>query len=177
MSGVTAPAADAIRAIAILLDSLTPLPASSETITPQQLSSPESLESQLSCFGTYVEALCKVTAVNTSAASAITRVIDVAKDDLQNTAHYMSTSAEELVEVAKSAPSHPHSPPPQAFSYADTARQKLPTIAAAKCLAQTKMVQISPPLDDPSASLKDLDEEVLIQKANSALELTHTKSL
>ena len=114
-SGVTAPAADAIRAIAILLDSLTPLPASSETITPQQLSSPESLESQLSRFGTYVEALREVAAVNTSAASAITRVIDVAKDDLQNTVHYMSTSAEELVEVAKSAPSHPHSPPPSGF--------------------------------------------------------------
>ncbi|KIM51651.1 hypothetical protein SCLCIDRAFT_26223 [Scleroderma citrinum Foug A] len=71
-SGVTAPAADAIRAIAILLDSLTPLPASSETITPQQLSSLESLKSQLSHFGTYVEALREVAAVNTSAASAIT---------------------------------------------------------------------------------------------------------
>ena len=64
--------------------------------------------------------------------------------------------------------------PPQAFSYTDAARQKLPMIAAPKCLAQTKMVQISPPLDDPSASLKDLDEEVLVQKANSALELTCT---
>ena len=96
----------------LLSTSLTPLPASSETITPQQLSSPEPLESQLSHFGTYVEALCEVAAANTSAASAITRVIDIAKDDLQNTAHYMSTSAEELVEVAKSAPSHPHSPPP-----------------------------------------------------------------
>ncbi|KIM51650.1 hypothetical protein SCLCIDRAFT_123097, partial [Scleroderma citrinum Foug A] len=38
------------------------------------------------------------------------------------------------------------------------------------------MVRISPPLDDPSASLKDLDEEVLVQKANSALELTRTNN-
>ena len=93
------------------------------------------------------------------------------KDDLHNTAQYMSTTTDELVEAAKNTPSLHPTPPPQAFSYADATKQKLPTIATAKCLAQTKMIRISPPLDNPSASLKDLDEDVLVQKANTTLEL------
>ena len=171
-SSITAPAVDAIRAIVILSDSLIPPPTAPAPTTPQQIANPESLESQIS-LGTYVEALCKVTALNTSSASVITRVIDDVKDDLHNTVQYMSTTADELVEVAKNTPSLHPTPPPQAFSYADATKQKLPTIATAKCLAQTKMVRISPPLDNPSASLKDLDEDVLVQKANTTLELVH----
>ena len=172
-SSITTPAADAIRAIVILSDSLIPPPTTPAPTTPQQIANPESLESQISLLGTYVEALCEVTALNTSSASVITWVIDDVKDDLHNTVQYMSTTADELVEAAKNTPSLHPTPPPQAFSYADATEQKLPTIAAAKCLVQTKMVRISPPLDDPSASLKDLDEDVLVQKANTALELVH----
>lgn len=101
-------------------------------------------------------------------------MIDVAKEELHSTAEYMSTTAEELTEAAKITPSHPPLPP-QAFTYADATKQKLPTIAAAKCLAQTKTVRISPPLDDPAASFKDLNEDVLIEKANTALELIRTE--
>ena len=137
--------------------------------TSQQHANPESLESHISLLGTYIEALCEVTALNTSSASVITRVINDAKDDLHNTVQYMSTTAEELIEAAKNTPSHHPTPHPQAFSYADAAKQKLPTIAAAKCLTQTKRVRISPPLDDPSASLKDLNEDVLVEKANTAV--------
>ena len=56
-SGITAPTADTIRAVAILIDTLTPSLVSSELINPQQNSSPESLKNQLSLLGTYIEAL------------------------------------------------------------------------------------------------------------------------
>ena len=88
----------------------------------------------------------------------------------------MSTTAEELVEVAKSTPPTTLTPPSQAFSYADAAKQNLPTIATARCLAQTKTVRISPPLDDPMASFKDLDKDILVEKANVALELVCTSN-
>ena len=86
----------------------------------------------------------------------------------------MSTTTEELVEVAKSTPPTTLTPPSQAFLYADAAKQKLPMIATARCLAQTKTVRISPPLDNPTASFKDLDEDVLVEKANVTLELMCT---
>ena len=108
---------------------------------------------------------------NNSSANVITRVIEEVKDDLHTTVQYMTETAEELVAAAKLAPTPSPQPPSQAFTYADAAQQKLHTVAAAKCLAQTKIVKITPPWDDPTASFKDLNEDVLLEKANLTLEL------
>ncbi|KIM69865.1 hypothetical protein SCLCIDRAFT_101882 [Scleroderma citrinum Foug A] len=85
----------------------------------------------------------------------------------------MATTTEELIDAAKNTPTPTSTPPPppQAFSYADAAQQKLPSIAAAKCFAQTRTIKISPPPNDPTASFKDLSEDILVEKANVTLEL------
>ena len=70
--GITAPTADAIRAVAILIDSLTPPPTPPGHASPQQNDNPGSIESQISLLGTYIEALHEVTALNTSSASVLT---------------------------------------------------------------------------------------------------------
>ena len=179
-SGITAPTADAIRSIAILIDSLTPTPpppmqhiASPPVIESSNIhstTSPAAFEDQVMLLNTCIKELREVINLNNSSATIITRVIDEVKEDLHNTAQYMTTTAEELVDAAKSTPTQPL-PPSQAFTYADAARQKLPSMAAAKCLMQTKTIKIIPPRNDPTASFKHLEENILIEKANIALEL------
>ena len=177
---ITAPAADAIRSIAILIDSLTPAPSPAtqqipspsptESPNPQSAASPVLLEDQVTLLNTCIKELREVIDLNNLSATIITRVIDEVKEDLHSTAQYMTTTAEELVDAAKNAPTQPL-PPSQAFTYADAARQKLPSMAAAKCLVQTKTIKIMPPHNDPTASFKDLDENILIKKASLTLEL------
>jgi len=179
-TGITAPAADAIRSVAILIDSLmpapplpiqqTPSPPLIETPNPHPTASPAILEDQVTLLNTCIKELREAINLNNSSATIITWVIDEVKEDLHNTAQYMTTTTEELVDAAKSTPTQP-SPPSQAFTHADAARQKLPSMAAAKCLAQTKTIKIIPPCNDPTASFKDLEENILIEKANIALEL------
>jgi len=178
-TGITTPTADAIRSIAILFDSLAPTPLQERLCPPTpaehsdapQNPSTGTLERQITLLGTYVQALREVTSLNTSSASALTRIVDEAKDDLHNAAQHLSSSAEELIDAAKSPPPQHPFPPHQAFTYADAARQKLLTIATEKCLAQTKTVRISPPPNDPTASFKDLNENILLEKANMTLVL------
>jgi len=179
-TGITAPAVDAIRSVVILIDSLTPAPPLPiqqtpsppliETPNPHPTASPAILEDQVTLLNTCIKELREAINLNNSSATIITWVIDEVKEDLHNTAQYMTTTAEELVDTAKSTPTQPP-PPSQAFTYADAARQKLPSMATAKCLAQTKTIKIIPPRNDPTASFKDLEENVLIEKANIALEL------
>jgi len=183
-TGITAPAADAIRSIAILVDSLAPPPPQEKLSPPTptehsdapQNPSTNALGCQIALLGTYVQALREITTLNTSSASALTRVIDVARDDLHNTAQHLSSSAEELIDAAKSPPPQ-HPLPPHQATYADAARQKPPTIATEKCLAQTKTIRISPPLNDPTASFNNLNEDILLRKANMTLNLVHESDL
>jgi len=178
-AGITTPAADAIRSITILIDSLTPAPPSIQllppspttataTPTPQWGAYTALLENQVTLLGTCIQELWEVVDKNNSSANIITHVIDEVKDDLHNMAQYMTDTAKELVTAAKT-PTQSFHPPPQAFSYVDAAQQKLPLIAVARCLAQTKIIKITPPRGDPTASFKDLNEDVLIEKANIAL--------
>jgi len=143
-----------------------------ETSNMHLTTSPTAFEDQVTLLNTCIKESREVINLNNLSATIITWVIDEVKEDLHNTAQYMTTTAEELVDAAKSTPTQPL-PPSQAFTYADTARQKLPSMAAAKCLTQTKTIKIIPPCNDPTASFKHLEENILIAKANIALELIH----
>ena len=149
--GITAPAADAIRLIVILIGSLMPTPPPPmqhitsppviETSSMHLTTSPAALEDQVMLLNTCIKELREVINLNNSSATIITQVIDEVKEDLHNTAQYMTTTVEELVDAAKSTPTQPL-PPSQAFTYTDAAKQKLPSMAAAKCLMQTKTIKI-----------------------------------
>ena len=141
------------------------------TPNPQSGAYTALLENQVSLLGACIKELCEVVDRNNLSANIITQVIEEVKDDLHTMVQYMTETAEELVAAAKLAPTPSPQPPSQAFTYADTAQQKLPTVAAAKCLAQTKILKTTPPRDDPTASFKDLNKDVLLQKANLTLEL------
>ena len=111
---------------------------------------------------------------NRNMAEALTRTVDVSKEELQATAQLVSEAADALTVPA---PDQTHSqrsiPLPRANSYAETVRQSPHAIAVAHCNSQARTIRLTHPLTAPDSdvSLNNLSEDVLVKKANLAIEL------
>ena len=169
VTGVTAPAADAIRLIAILIDSMAP-PETTLT-TPEAQTA---LMEQVHLLAEHVKELKKAKDDSDSLEAVVTRTFDVAKEDLQAATQHLNEAAESLVSAALEAGSQPAHPPPPALgdSYADILKKSSHAVAVARCDSQARTIHLTPPQvpEDADNSLNSLGEDVLVIKANLALE-------
>ena len=169
VTGVTAPAADAIRSIAILIDSLPP-PEHTPTIAEAQTA----LTEQVSLLAEHLRELKKAKDDSDRLDTVVTRTFDVAKEDLQATTQQLNEAAETLMSAARDSTRSdlPPSPPAQGSSYADILKRSSHAVAVARCDSQARTIRLTPPqaLDGSDNSLNNLGEDILVAKANLALE-------
>ena len=174
--GVTAPTADAIRLIAILIDTMLPHPSTPSPETTPPLTHPTLLE-QINKLTASVQEIKEVADINKSSAEALTRTIDVSKEEMHMAAQLVTDAAEALTTML---PTHPQSDDdddhtlakrPQPTSYAAAVKHSPHTREVTCCTAQARTIHLTPPSDDTGSSLAELSEEVLVQKANLALDL------
>ena len=134
-SGVNAFTADALRAIAIILDSPTPLPLSPQPAQPTSTSSKlvsraqqtdnTDLESQLDRIQEVIDALHIASAANTTTSEVLTRTVDIARDDLHGLEKVIVREAVEELTVTPASlkdaivETWQHPPPPQLTNYRD----------------------------------------------------------
>jgi len=90
-------AADAIRSVAILIDTL-PIhtPAQPSVSTPEGDTITSNLELQITSLATCIEDIRKATETNKTSAETLSRTIDEAREDLHNMAQFVSDTTEEL---------------------------------------------------------------------------------
>ena len=101
---ITAVAANAIRSVAILINTL-PAHSSAPDVSQKPLIPPQlgtiatDLEAQVTSLMTCVANIHETPEVNKTAAETLTRTIDEARNDLHNTAQVVNKSVEELLGV------------------------------------------------------------------------------
>ena len=103
-SGVNAFTADALRAIAIILDSPTPLPsqstqptaAPSKRVNRAQQTDTTDLDTQLDRIQEVIDALHVASETNTTTSEVLTRTVDIARDDLHSLEKVIREAVEEL---------------------------------------------------------------------------------
>ena len=169
VTGVTAPAADAIRSIAILIDSMDlPEP------TPPTSEAQAALMEQVHLLAEHVKELKKVKDDSDSLEAVVTRTFDVAKEDLQTTTQQLSEAADSLLSAAQEAGTRTDHPSPAASgnSYADILKKSSHAVAVTRCDSQARTIRLTPPPtpEGTDNSLNSLGEDVLVAKANLALE-------
>ena len=131
-SGVNAFTADALRAIAIILDSPTPLPsqstqstaAPSKRISRAQQTDATDLDTQLDRIQEVIDALHVASETNTTTSEVLTRTVDVARDDLHGLEKVIREAVEELTVTPASLKdafneTWQRPPPPQLTNYRD----------------------------------------------------------
>ena len=175
--GITTPTADAIRSIAILFDTLLPIRAtpSPENTPPVDI---PSLTEQIDKLSASVQEIREATDINRRSAEALTRTIDVSKEEMHAASQLVTDAAEALTSTTRFP--HPQTDDddnsstihPQLTTYANAVKHSPHARAVACCTAQARTIRLTPlPSDDSGHSLTDLSEEILVQKANLALEL------
>ena len=110
---------------------------------------------------------------NRNTAEALTRTVDVSKEELQAAAQLVSEAADALTVPAPDQTHSQRSIPLPRASYAEIVRQSPHTIAVAHCDSQARTICLTHPLTAPDSdvSLNNLSEDVLVKKANLAIEL------
>ncbi|KIM57125.1 hypothetical protein SCLCIDRAFT_29072 [Scleroderma citrinum Foug A] len=101
-------------------------------------------------------------------------MVDVSKEELQAAAQLFSKAADALTVPAPDQTHSQHSIPLLwANSYAEIVRQSPHAIAVARCDSQARTICLTHPLTAPDSdvSLNNLSEDVLVKKANLAIEL------
>ena len=158
--GVTAPGAEAIQAVALLLDSLIPSNNSAPTlVTPPATCSDEmhksqpslppttDLADQIAEIKTTIKELREAAATNETSANMLSRTVDEIRDELHNAAQVVSISADKLTDNCNRpnspATPNPATPPPE------TDQQSIVTV-----LQEIKALIRERPLTPPS-SYKD----------------------
>ena len=167
--GMTAPVADVIRSVAIIIDSFTlPLPANPPSASPPSPARdlpPQALDEQLPLLSSYLQEFRLLLDQGKSSNADLSSLISASQESLQASAQKIETSADDLHAKATNLASQPSFPP---HTYADATRLSAPPPAVARCLSQARTIRLSPPPGD--SSLVDLSEEVLVKKANLALD-------
>ena len=163
-AGVNAQLADVIRAVALLVNSLHPTPPNpyDDALSTSTLSS--ILKEQVDRLIATTDEIRTASSANTISAATLAELTDNTKQELKNASHSLARATE------AHASSHLASPLLQKATYANVAKQNAHDRATAWCESQTHMVRITPSQSGPS-SINDLDEEVLVEKANKALDL------
>ncbi|KIM50627.1 hypothetical protein SCLCIDRAFT_34116 [Scleroderma citrinum Foug A] len=153
-----------------------PHPSTPSPETTPPLTHPTLLE-QIDKLTASVQEIKEAADINKSSAEALTRTIDVSKEEMHMATQLVADAAEALTTTL---PTHPQSDDdddhtlakrPQPTSYATAVKHSPHARAVAHCTAQTRTICLTPPSDDTGSSLAELSEEVLIQKANLALDL------
>ena len=177
--GMTAPVADVIRSVAIIINTLAPSnpqagapPSASPPTPPQDL--PPALDEQLTLLSTYLTDFRSLLNQGKSSSADLTLLVSTTQESLQASSQKIESTANDL----RARAAHLANQPPSAFpphTYADTTRSGAPPVAVAKCFSQSRTIRISPPPGDNS--LADLNEEFLVKKANLALDLARPTAL
>ena len=160
-TGINAQLADVIRAIAILVNSLSPSPSAPEANPSPSLLS--ALKEQIDRLASTTDEIQTASSANIASAISIATLVDNTKQDLKKASLSLAQASE------AHALSHSSSPPLQKPTYASVAKHNAHDRATALCESQTRTVRITPSQEGPS-SFNDLDEEVLLEKANNALD-------
>ena len=138
------------------------------------------LMKQVHLLAEHVKELKKAKDDSDSLEAVVTRTFDVAKEDLQATTHQLNEAAESLVSATLEAGSQPAYPPPPALgdSYANILRKSSHAVAVARCDSQARTICLTPPQvpEGTDNSLNSLGEDVLVIKANLALECTQKET-
>ena len=175
VTGVTAPAADAIRSIAILIDLLPP-----PEHTPAMLETQSALTEQVNLLAEHLKELKKAKDDSDRMDAVVTRTFDVAKEDLQATTQQLNEAAESLMSATRDSTRSdlPPSPPVHGSSYADILKKSSHAVAVARCDSQARTIRLTPPqaTDGTDNPFNTLREDVLVAKANLALESAQKES-
>lgn len=163
-AGVNAQLADVIRAVALLVNSLHPSSPDPDSDAPSTDTLSSILKEQVDRLIATTDEIRTASSANTTAAVTLAELVDNTKQELKNASHNLAHATE------AHASSHSVSPLLQKASYANVVNQKAHDRATARCESQTCTVRITPSQSGPS-SINDLDKEVLVEKANKALDL------
>ena len=174
---ITIPTADTIRLIAILFDTMLPLHATPSLENAPPTSHPSLIE-QIDKLSASIQEIKETTDINRRLAEALTRTIDISKEEMHVAAQLVADAAETRTLTTRCP--HPQSDDndiltthPQLTTYAAAVKHSPHARAVDCCTAQARTICLTPPSNDSESPLINLSEEVLIQKANLVLELAH----
>ena len=138
LPGVTAPGAEAIRAVALLLDSLstpssnTTTPNTSSTSSPNEMhknhpsSHPASdLADQIAEIKTTIQELRKAAATNETSANMLSNTVDETRNELHNAAQVVSNSVDKLTDNLDRSDTSPTPDSPSTAPSHDTDKQSI----------------------------------------------------
>jgi len=144
--GITAITAEALRAVAIILDAKLPVPPLTTTHLPiPDAAHLSDFENQIPCLKEVIQEIQDTTQINREAAEMITRAADIASNNLQITAQVINESVEELVTLS-----------PQILAkLEEIPHQQASTIVTpAATYREALLADPSPPADDRQPLLK-----------------------